>query len=161
MDEAEVYVLLERIDERQITFFRMQYLSGFVESSTCYQYPFGRRETVFETDDPEGMMKFMLTGDKGYFRFYFRNPNPHGIQTGMIFFNSDNTLVLGVRIEERDTDVYVERLMKDFDSDLIMITYHVPPPDNAEEFKRDIGGERSRNYSSELRERLLRRFFTK
>jgi hypothetical protein len=76
--------------------FHDDYLMGFIETSDYYEYPAYSSEPTYETNNVDEMMNFMLEGNKGYYRFYFKNPNKSNVHYGMIFFNQDNTLVLGL-----------------------------------------------------------------
>lgn len=72
----------------------------------------------------------MLSGNKGFFRLYYKNPNPKDVFFGIIFFNKDNTLTLGLSINQQCVENINSKLKEDFRTDFMMISYEVSPPDN-------------------------------
>lgn len=130
-----IYILLSTYTKQDVYFFRDSYIKGFEPLSTYYEYPPSlRAKNEFETENADEMIDFMLQGDKGYFRFYFEPPNPAKIYKGMIFFNHDNTLVLGISVDSEYTEEYQEKLKKDFRSELVLIMDEFPPPSTAKDF---------------------------
>ena len=134
----EIYILLESFSVDVIDLFRKHYLKDFEEVAAYYEYPPYRGQTQFETGVVDEMISFMLQGNRGYFRFYFRNPAVIEVFDGMIFFNNDNTLTLGVSVLPEFQDFYINKLKKDFNSAQIMVCHEVPPPRNREDFIKII-----------------------
>ena len=138
----EIYILLENFTREDVDLFRNNYLKGFLSVADYFEYPpyppHYIQENLFETSSMDEMIEFMLKGENGYFRFYLRPPFSTEISMGMIFFNHDNTLTLGIDISSKLNDSYINKLISDFKSNLIMICEGPPPPSNKEEFIKII-----------------------
>jgi hypothetical protein len=136
----EIYILLESFARKDIDLFRSNYLKGFLPVADYFEYPPfpSHSGNQFETDNMDEMIEFMSQGGKGYFRFYLRPPFTTEILMGMIFFNHDNTLTLGISISSKRNDLFINKLVSDFKSNLIMICEGPPPPSNKDEFIKII-----------------------
>jgi hypothetical protein len=143
--ENDIYILLEKFNKDDVNLFRSNYLKNFSSLKDYFEYPSWYEdgsEPEFATENIDEMIDFMMKGNKGYFRFYFdspTSPSQKEIYMGMIFFNEDDTLVLGVKIHSSSNEYYMAKLSKDFNSNLIMICEEDTPPSTKKEFMEILG----------------------
>lgn len=137
---ADIYnFLFSDFDEALIRSFISSYLNGFLEKTSYYEYPPYSGETLFETDDFEKFLVFLLSEKKAYFHFYF---SPAGVECaneisgGMIFFNRDGTLYLGLTVIDDCINKYTKEINSKFGSEIALICYETLPPNNALDFER-------------------------
>ena len=78
------------------------------------------------------MIDLILAKENRYFRFYFKNLLSK--EMGMIFFNEDGSLVLGLSTVSEKVDELVKKLKNDFKSEFVLIFIEAPPPDNKKDF---------------------------
>ncbi|OON66218.1 hypothetical protein [Hymenobacter sp. CRA2] len=134
----DVYILLEHFDEATITFFRQHYLEGLSDTQDKYWWPTDaeEHEIELETTDIWEMMRFLLAHPSRYI-FYFSTAEPGATSTGMVFFNSDKRLILGVEVPTAQEQYYRQRLSADFHSNLLLsLGDEIHRPDSKEEFIR-------------------------
>lgn len=135
----DIYLLKEDFEKRDITLFINNYIKGMISTVDYYEYPQYSENNQFETDSFQNMLNFILEKKGRYFRFYFRNNSiDEDIKFGMIFFNKDNSLILGISIPILTKDYYRECLVQDFDSEFILECYEVVPPNNVKDFKNEF-----------------------
>lgn len=131
------YILLESFNDDDIERFMVDYIKDFDNQSDHYEYPSYGDLTEFETDSFIEMLHFILDKRGREYRFYFRNNNQQSaIKRGMIFFNEDKSVTLGISIPTEFAEAYEDQLKKDFHTPYSMIcTDTYLPPGNAQEFK--------------------------
>lgn len=134
---GDIYVAIEKSKRNSCALkFKENYLIGFQETHGYYEYPNSFNAiTEFETDNCELMMSYILKEEDRPFRFYFRNDTNNETPFVMMFFNSDGSLFLGLEVASELEFKYQEKLVKDFESSLIMYCDNIPPPSSLAEFK--------------------------
>lgn len=133
----DIYVLLKEYDKNLIADFRLRYLKNMYETAEYYEYPPYFGKTEFETSNYEVMLDFIINNKKD-FRFYFKNKPNNEIVSGMIFFNKDKSVLLGLQVETKNTLKFSNSLRKDYNSNYLMICNNVPPPNNIKDFLKEI-----------------------
>jgi hypothetical protein len=135
----DIYILVDKFSNEKVYFFINKYLSGLEPLSQYYEYPPYSGKTEFETENYQEMLVFILKVRGRYFRFYFKNPsNDMAVKFGMIFFNEDGSLILGLSISSDYIVEYENKMKEDFNSQYIMIVNEISPPNNSSEFKQWI-----------------------
>ena len=86
------------------------------------------------------MMRFLLAQPNPWYIFYFKGYGPAGISTGMVFFNPDKTLILGVEVPAEQEQFYRQKLSEDFQSNLLLSLHAgCDRPDSKAEFVQWMG----------------------
>ncbi len=138
MRYTDVYLLKETVMYEDVIFFRRQYVNGFTQTVKYFEYPQFTTYTSFETDNLDKMIDFLLDS-KGAYRFYFQSKDKREVSHAMIFFNKDGSIIFGLRVSQKYLEVYENRLMRDFQTDMILLCDETLPPDTAHDFKQLIG----------------------
>jgi hypothetical protein len=136
---ADIYFLFTEFDEALIRSFISAYLNGFSETTSYYEYPPYSGKNSFETDDFEKFLAFLLSEKKAYFHFYFSPSSVEyttEIEGGMIFFNRDGTLYLGLTVRESCINKYTEEINSKFGSKIALVCHETLPPNNALDFEK-------------------------
>jgi hypothetical protein len=137
----EVYILIEERQKAIVDNFINNYLKPFEELSDYYEYPPYSDDIEFETSDFNQMLSFIFEKENRYFHFYFNLERHSYIKRGMIFFNADGSVLLGLGlgVESNKIAFYTNKLSEDFNSPFILICNNVLPPNNRIEFKSLVG----------------------
>lgn len=136
MNSIELYVLVEDYKIDDIRNFREKFLCNYIEISEYYEFPPYVPRTEFETENFEEMFNFILSEKGRNYRFYFKSQIESEIQLGMIFFNKDNTLIVGLVVSETKVDKYLKEIKEMINASYCLTTFETAPPETAEEFKR-------------------------
>ena len=136
MGEIDIYVAIDCAKRKEsIGLFTEKYLVEFAEVKEYYEYPVFRGENEFETEHYWEMISFVMEKEGREFRFYFKNTANKETPFGMMFFNKDGSLFLGVQVYPEFLSKYENRLKNDFNTSLIMVCYNTLPSDNLADFK--------------------------
>jgi len=128
---SEIYIIRETVSPEDLLLFLKKYIYGFTPMTTVYEYPQHASITEFQTDRAEIMMDYLIENEKTNYRFYFSNLHfMEEVQNGIIIFNPDHSLTLGVWVDEALEEKYAEQLRDDFAASFCVLTRGQLPPDD-------------------------------
>ncbi len=135
MEAIDFYALLDSRNHSLANIFLEKYLLGYEELSEGYSYPPYLGEVEFETDSFDDMLSFLSKNGSKYYRFYF-DPNSDDsiIKKGMLFFNTDDTMTIGIRTSEDVVQFYADKIKAEFAPTSVLMGFGIAPPSNAKEF---------------------------
>lgn len=134
MTYIDIYALIPRQSRMIVDKFHDTFFFGYQEQSSYYEFPqFGKR-TEFETDDWRKMLTYILSKKGRNYRFYFKPTARKEIQIGYFSINIDETLTLGVTVQEKLAAKYIDYLLRDFGAISIVTCQECEPPVSTKEF---------------------------
>lgn len=124
----EIYILLDSQKREQIEFFIASYLEGFKAAAELFEVPQYSRVTEFSTEKIAEILEYLYNSKGLGYQLYWNNPQDGDIINGMVFFNEDGSLILGVSVRPEDEERYSLKLKEDFKSQYLMIYGVKLPP---------------------------------
>lgn len=134
---ADIYALTTAVDAATVDRFRRQYLGELAPPDGPFWWPTAAEgaDLQFRGATLDELLAFLVARPGRDYVLYFHAAGPGPVRLGMLFFNPDATLTMGVGVAEEQADAYRCRLSADFPGALLLRCDDVPPPDTAAEFR--------------------------
>lgn len=128
MEFIDIYILLEKQSREQVALFREKYLYNLKQAAEVYEVPQYREKPVFSTDSVDEILDYLFTNGPIEYQLYWNNPHKSNLINGMIFFNGDGSLILGLSVMPEFEERFSSQLRKDFKSKYIIAYGEGLPP---------------------------------
>ena len=132
---ADIYVIIDSRSKELVHSFLTRYLTTWVESADEYEIPqySDNPDIIFKTDSE--LMNYCEQNKKISYSIYWRSKSDSLIKYGMIFYTSDEKMILGLSVLSGSKEKEFLKDLKDYLlSDLGYIAFEEPPPDNYVDF---------------------------
>ncbi len=132
---TDIYVFRQKKSKKDILNFINKYLSSFISKEDYFEFPkYSSNDLIiFETNEYEEMLNFVLDSKNLDYTFYLENKNnPEYIQ-GIIRINSDETLCLGLGVLPEYENKYINKLKLHYNTKYIFVCQGTPPPTSRKE----------------------------
>lgn len=131
----DIYILLEEYNENTLSSFIESYLNKMKCQSEILEYPQYFGDSIFETNSYKEMINY-VTGNRFSYDFYFESEiKDNDLKFGVIFFNDDQSLIIGVSTESSKSRFYLNKMKKDFSANYFLVMNEILPPKNSKDFK--------------------------
>lgn len=138
MEFIDIYILLEKQSREQVALFREKYLYNLKQADEDYVIPQNSDETQYCTDSVEDVLDYLFTNGPIESQLYWNNPHKSNLINGMIFFNNDGSLILGLSIMPEFEERFSSQLKKDFKSKYIIAYGEGLPPLERSKFIKEF-----------------------
>lgn len=136
---ADCYVLTNNRTKETVNNFLETFVPQRKESADIYELPQYQEKTeiIFEKDSE--LIDYLVQNKSIPYSIYWRNTEKSDLRHIMCFFTNDGELILGLSTETKFPnseieDIYFKELQEFAESEIGLITYEEPAPNNANEF---------------------------
>ena len=138
----DVYVIVANKSKEVTDRFLGNWLSDFQETADEYEYPQYEDNSKILFKDAKKLISYLLNMPGSSYSLYWNNKNLKGeVANGMLFFNQDGSLILGISVIVEDSlklKIYLEELGKEFGADYGFVNVENPPPESLKEFISEL-----------------------
>lgn len=140
---ADCYVLTNRRTKEIVNKFLETFVPQREESTDVYELPQYQEKTDITFEKDSDLIDYVVQNKSIPYTIYWRNAEKLDLRNIMCFFTNDGELILGLSTETKFPnteieDFYFKKLQEFAESEIGLITYEEPAPDNAKEFKEMI-----------------------
>lgn len=150
---ADCYVLTNSRTKEKVNEFLESFVPHREESADVYELPQYQEKTDITFEIDTDLIDYVVQNKNVPYSIYWRNTEKSDLRHIMCFFTNDGELILGLSTETKFPnteieDFYFKKLQEFAESEIGLITYEEPAPDNAKEFEEMIKARKHNNVYS-------------
>ncbi len=136
MNEIEVYVLCKKRSTSLLEKFLNRFLPNRKEAAEDYSYPQYDENPEKIYSNISDLLKKLEMETLVDYSIYWNNITNCPPFTGMFFFTLDGGMIAGLAVDEKDAQIYLEKMRDFLDADYGYAIFESVPPNNTTDFIR-------------------------